>query len=159
MPTPPEVKIKPNPPEQPEKKNKIPAVAIVATAATEQQVPKKEVLVVKHRKSHEIDRYLDQETRKSINRKKTHNSSPITDVSQSATTTTTVAAVSNGGETPNRGQRYSGSKRSYDFDMKMGCKNDDDEVVVVDGDHHRRQREPRVSSPLPGGGGGGRKTW
>ncbi|KAI3747629.1 hypothetical protein L6452_10163 [Arctium lappa] len=184
-PIPPEVKTKPNPPEQPENKNKIPAVAIVATAATEQQVPKKEVLVVKHRKSHEIDRHPDQETRKSIDRKKTPNSSPVTDVSQSATTTTTAAAVvSNGepgktgavrtssctkeevdailiqcgrlsrsssgvkpagGETPSRGRRYSGSKRSYDFDMEMGCKNDDDEVV--DGDHHRRQREPRVSSP------------
>ncbi|KVI08696.1 uncharacterized protein At1g65710-like [Cynara cardunculus var. scolymus] len=183
-PTPHEVEIKP---QQPEKKTKTAAVAIVTTAI-EQQVPKKEVLVVKHRKSHEIDRHPDQETRKSMDRKKTPNSFPTTDVSQSATT---VAAVSNGesgkaagatvrtssctkeevdailiqcgrlsrsssgvkpaaAETPTRGRRYSGSKRSYDFDMEMGSKNDDDdEVVVVDGDHHRRrpQREPRVSSP------------
>ncbi|KAI3728901.1 hypothetical protein L6452_17546 [Arctium lappa] len=128
--------------------------------ATEQQVPKKEVLVVKHRKSHEIDRHPDQETCKSIDKKKTHNSSHITDVSQSTTTT----AVSNGeprktgGETPSCGRRYSGSKRSYDFDVEMGCKNDDDEVVVVvDGDHHRSQRERRVLSPFPGGVG--RMAW
>ncbi|KAI3720275.1 hypothetical protein L6452_21188 [Arctium lappa] len=142
-PTPLEVKIKPNPPEQPEKKNNIPVIAIVATTATGQQVPKKQVLVVKHRKSHEIDRHPDQETRKSIDKKKTHNSSPIIDVSQPTTTTTTTVDVSNGepektgGETPSRGRRYSGLKRSYDFDMEMGCKNDKEVVVVVDGDHHR----------------------
>ncbi|KAL4577831.1 hypothetical protein LXL04_013945 [Taraxacum kok-saghyz] len=78
-PTPPEVKIKPNLQQQPAKK-KVTAVAIVATGK-EQEVPKKEALVVKHRKSHEIDRHPDQETRKSMDRKKTPISSPTTDIS------------------------------------------------------------------------------
>ncbi|KAL7614116.1 hypothetical protein Lser_V15G07026 [Lactuca serriola] len=81
-PTPLEVKIKPNLQQQPEKKTQA-SVAIVATAKV-QEVPKKEAFVVKHRKSHEIDRHPDQETRKSMDRKKTPISSPTTDVSQSA---------------------------------------------------------------------------
>ncbi|KAI3722951.1 hypothetical protein L2E82_34183 [Cichorium intybus] len=81
-PTPLEVKIKPNLQQLPEKKKEA-AVAIVATAK-EQDVPKKEALVVKHRKSHEIDRHPDQETRKSMDRRKTPISSPTTDISEPA---------------------------------------------------------------------------
>ncbi|KAD7478547.1 hypothetical protein R6Q59_007980 [Mikania micrantha] len=174
---PPEVKIKPSP-DQPEKKNR--AVAIVAAVA-EQEAPKKDVFMVKHRKSHETDRNPDQLTRKSIDRKeKAPGSSPITDISEpvaavsvsngesgtvlgatvrtSSCTKEEVDAIliqcgrlsrsssgvnPAGGETPTRGRRYSGSKRSFDFDIETGSKNDED------GDLHRRRQQPehRVSSP------------
>ncbi|KAI3808318.1 hypothetical protein L1987_24267 [Smallanthus sonchifolius] len=73
-PTPPELKIKPNP-EQPEKKAT--AVAIVASP-TEQQPLNKDVFVA-------IDRHPDQEARKSIDRKKNPKSGTNTDISVPAT--------------------------------------------------------------------------
>ncbi|KAI3798718.1 hypothetical protein L1987_33996 [Smallanthus sonchifolius] len=172
-PTPPEVKFKPNP----DKTDKNTAAAIVATV-TETEAPKKEVFVVKHRKSLETDRNSDQVTRKSTDRKeKASNSGHHSDVSQPVVGAVVVGATVRmssctkeevdailiqcgrlsrsssgvkpaGGETPTRGRRYSGSKRSFDFDMEVGSKNDEEEVAV-DGDGHRRrqQREVRVSSP------------
>nr|GEW57517.1 hypothetical protein [Tanacetum cinerariifolium] len=50
-----------------------------------------------------------------------------------------------GGETPTRGRRYSGSKRSFDFDMEVG-RNDGDEVVAVEGGR-RAGGGSRGSSP------------
>ncbi|KAM0022019.1 hypothetical protein Hdeb2414_s0023g00623831 [Helianthus debilis subsp. tardiflorus] len=156
---------------------KKPTIPITATL-TQQEVPKKEVFVVKHRKSHETDRHSDQPTqvtRKSTDRKekeKAPNSVPNTENSQpivsngesgkvvSATVRTSSctkeevdailiqcgrlsrssSGVKPGGETPTRGRRYSGSKRSFDFDMETGLKNDVDDEV-------RPQRDVRVSSP------------
>ncbi|KAJ0703697.1 hypothetical protein HanPI659440_Chr14g0554161 [Helianthus annuus] len=174
-PTPPEPKFTPNltKPVQ----NKKPTIPVTPTL-TQQEVPKKEVFVVKHRKSHETDRHSDQPTqvtRKSTDRKekeKAPNSVPNTENSQpivsngesgkavSATVRTSSctkeevdailiqcgrlsrssSGVKPGGETPTRGRRYSGSKRSFDFDMETGLKNDVDDEV-------RPQRDVRVSSP------------
>ncbi|KAI3704451.1 hypothetical protein L1987_74671 [Smallanthus sonchifolius] len=75
-PTPPELKIKPNP-QQPEKK-KTTAVAIVASP-TEQRPLNKDVFVA-------VDRHPDQVVRKSIDRKKNPNSGTDIDISVPATT-------------------------------------------------------------------------
>ncbi|XP_071739157.1 uncharacterized protein At1g65710-like [Rutidosis leptorrhynchoides] len=181
-PIPPEVKVKPNP-QQTENSKKVAAVAIVPTPP-EQVTPQNEVFIAKHRKSNEIDRHPVQETRKSVDRKKPHNSCSNIDVSEpivaagacsgeqenliGATVRTSSCTKEEldailiqcgrlsrsssgvkqaGGETPTRGRRYSGSKRSFDFDMEIGSKNDEDDVTAVgDGEHHRR-REVRVSYP------------
>ncbi|XP_076894534.1 uncharacterized protein At1g65710-like [Bidens hawaiensis] len=172
-PSPPEPKFKPNP-EKPGKENTPVPVPVVATV-TEQEAPKKEVFIVKHRKSQETERNPDQVTRKSTDRKeKVSISNPNTDIPQSgvsiaesgkvvgATVRTSSCSKEEveailiqcgrlsrsssgvkpaGGETPTRGRRYSGSKRSFDLDMEAGLKNDEDETVT------RRKPESRVSSP------------
>nr|XP_043634137.1 uncharacterized protein At1g65710-like [Erigeron canadensis] len=173
---PPEVKVKPNP-QPPE--NTISSVPVVAKV---QENLKKDVFLVKNRKSHEIDRNPDQEIRKSVDRKKTHEcgfsgtgagevagdvGEPVrvmgSAVRTSSCTKEEVDAIliqcgrlsrsssgvkpAAGGETPTRGRRYSGSKRSFDFDIEMGTKNDGEDEAVDGESHRRRQREVRVSSP------------
>ncbi|MFS7955250.1 hypothetical protein Hanom_Chr07g00640431 [Helianthus anomalus] len=163
---------KPVPPEpQPEKKNNSNTAAAVVASP-------KDVFVVKQRKSHEVERHPDQETRKSVDRNKNPNSnpnvesfkSPVTGVGEggvltdvltggaatvrtSSCTKEEVDAIliqcgrlsrSSSGvkpETPTRGRRYSGSKRSFDFDTEI--KNEGEEG---DGGSRRQVREPRVSS-------------
>ncbi|KAJ0770791.1 hypothetical protein HanPI659440_Chr07g0261701 [Helianthus annuus] len=162
---------KPVPPEpQPEKKNNNNTAAAVVASP-------KDVFVVKQRKSHEVERHPDQETRKSVDRKKNPNSNPNVESSKSPVTgveggvltdvlTGSAATVrtssctkeevdailiqcgrlsrSSSGvkpETPTRGRRYSGSKRSFDFDTEI--KNEGEEG---DGGSRRQVREPRVSS-------------
>ncbi|XP_076946465.1 uncharacterized protein At1g65710-like [Bidens hawaiensis] len=144
---------KPTPPE----KNNSPTVA----SPTQPQTLNKDGLMVKNPKSHETDRHPDQSN-------KTPDSdcskSAITDsvgsigapVRTSSCSKEEVDAIliqcgrlsrsssgvnPAGGETLTRGRRYSGSKRSFDFDDEVAV------VVVVDGETQRQQREPRVSSP------------
>ncbi|XP_076900347.1 uncharacterized protein At1g65710-like [Bidens hawaiensis] len=167
----------PEPKFKPEKKS-TPVPVPVAVSVTEQEAPKKEVFIVKHRKSQETERNPDQVTRKSTDRKeKVSISTPNTDISQSGVSIAESGKVAGatvrtsgcskeeveailiqcgrlsrsssgakpaGGETPARGRRYSGSKRSFDFDMEAGLKNDEDEETVM---RRRQQPENRVSSP------------
>ncbi|KAK1421468.1 hypothetical protein QVD17_23822 [Tagetes erecta] len=128
----------------------------------QQQSLEKDVFVVKNWNNHETDTHPDQETRKSVERKKNVIDSAGDDESgkmvlrTSSCTEQEVDAIliqcgrlsrSNsgvkpaGGETPTRGRRYSGSKRSFDFDMEMSSKNNDND------DSGQQQRQIRVSSP------------
>ncbi|KAM0067913.1 hypothetical protein Hdeb2414_s0002g00066921 [Helianthus debilis subsp. tardiflorus] len=164
---------KPTPQEpQPEKSKSNTAAGVVTSP--------KDVLVVKQRKNHEVERQPDQETRKSVDRKKNPNSnpnvesfkSPVTGVGEggvltdvltggaatvrtSSCTKEEVDAIliqcgrlsrSSSGvkpETPTRGRRYSGSKRSFDFDTEI---KNEGEAGEGDGGSRRQVREPRVSS-------------
>ncbi|KAI7724645.1 hypothetical protein M8C21_006379, partial [Ambrosia artemisiifolia] len=192
-PTPPEPKLIPN-------LNKPIHNTKITSIVKEQEPPKKEVFVVKHRKSSETDRHsdkqLDQVTRKSTDRKeKSPNSVVSTDVGHPIVSNSelgkTVSAgvrtssctkeevdailiqcgrlsrsnsgVKTGGETPNRGRRYSGSKRSFDFDMESGLNKDnvDDEVRVprevrgLSPSGRRRSRERSGSKERGNGSGSG----
>ncbi|KAI3668938.1 hypothetical protein L6452_40155 [Arctium lappa] len=136
----------------------------------EQQVVKKEIFVIKHRISHEIDRLPDENDPNLLNPSAVAGNGGGARVRTASCSKEEVDAIliqcgrlsrsnSAGAQNPRRRRRYSGSKRSFDFDLNLGLKNDDNDDNDnddVDGDdeglnHHRRRRNrqqsSRVSSP------------
>ncbi|XP_071733841.1 uncharacterized protein At1g65710-like [Rutidosis leptorrhynchoides] len=128
---------------------------------------KKEIFVIKHRISHEIDRHSNQDN---------NDQNPSPKVAGATTGTSSCSkdevdstllqcdrlgrSNSAGAQNPNlrRRRRYSRSKRSFDFDLSNRLKHaneyDNDNVNDYDNDNdeidglHHWQREVRVSSPV-----------
>lgn len=118
----------------------------------EQQIVKKEIFVIKHRISHEIDRLPDEDDPNLLN------PSAVAGNGKEEVDAILIQcgrlsrSNSAGAENPRRRRRYSRSKRSFDFDLNMGLKNDDDgddDDEALNHHHRRRNRQQgsRVSSP------------
>ncbi|XP_024977615.1 uncharacterized protein At1g65710-like [Cynara cardunculus var. scolymus] len=127
-----------------------------------EQVVKKEIFVIKHRISHEIDRRPNEDDPNLLNPSAVAGTGGGARVRTSSCSKEEVDAIliqcgrlsrsnSAGAENPRRRRRYSGSKRSFDFDLNMGLKNDDDDGDDEALNHHHRRRHrqqgSRVSSP------------
>ncbi|KAM0034041.1 hypothetical protein Hdeb2414_s0016g00492801 [Helianthus debilis subsp. tardiflorus] len=131
-------------------------------AKNDQPLSKKELFVIKHRVSHEIDRHSDQETDQNPNP-----SSTTTTTTTTATTTTTgtgagaiilqsdrLSRSNSAGraQNPSRRRRHSRSKQSFDLqvDTNDADAEDNDGEDVLDHQHRHRNRnresEVRVSS-------------
>ncbi|KAL4572666.1 hypothetical protein LXL04_019448 [Taraxacum kok-saghyz] len=131
----------------------------------DQQVFKKEIFVIKHRISHEIDRHEDEDDPTALNPSSIAGDGQSRNSGGSRTRTSSctkeeVDAIliqcgrfsrsnSAGSQNPNRRRRYSRSNTSYDFDLDTSLKNDDgdDENDEAMNNHHRHREEVRVSSP------------
>ncbi|KAI3781230.1 hypothetical protein L2E82_11239 [Cichorium intybus] len=134
----------------------------------DQQVFKKEIFVIKHRISHEIDRHEDEDDPSVLNPSSTAGDGQSRYSGGSRTRTSScskeeVDAIliqcgrlsrsnSAGSQNPNRRRRHSRSKRSFDFDLDT-LKNEDGDDEKTENDealdhhHHRHREEVRVSSP------------
>ncbi|KAL4590132.1 hypothetical protein LXL04_003052 [Taraxacum kok-saghyz] len=131
----------------------------------DQQVFKKEIFVIKHRISHEIDRHEDEDDPTALNPSSIagDGQSRNSGGSRSRTSSCTKEEVdailiqcgrfsrsnSAGSQNPNRRRRYSRSNTSYDFDLDTSLKNDDGDDEAMNNhrqwsDGGRRGREARL---------------
>uniref|UniRef100_A0A7N0TKV9 Uncharacterized protein n=1 Tax=Kalanchoe fedtschenkoi TaxID=63787 RepID=A0A7N0TKV9_KALFE len=126
----------------------------------EEDVVKKEIFVIKHRKSHSHDKLLQQEAQIQKATPEAQGRAEKmglgTPVRTSSCTRDEVDAIliqcgrlsrSSSANTP-AGKKYSGSKRSFDFDNEVGVKDEDDELEKVG--TLRRQSRSRSSPSKPG---------
>ncbi|KAL4566013.1 hypothetical protein LXL04_030122 [Taraxacum kok-saghyz] len=131
----------------------------------DQQIFKKDIFVIKHQISHEIDRHEDDDDPTALNPSSIAGDGQSRNSGGSRTRTSSctkeeVDAIliqcgrfsqsnSAGSQNPNRRRRYSRSNTSYDFDLDTSLKNDDGDDEAMNNhrqwsDGGRRGREARL---------------